>query len=213
MDDTMFVSAYRLCMSELVDSSHLWHPGFWGGIWNLKVLLKVKNLMWRICRGCLPTCIRLLDKGVNCPTNCASCASDHEDFTHVFFSCPFSIQVWHRTGLWGSIQHALSNTISSTAAIFYLLENLSVELSQRLITVIWSIWKHRNLRVWEEVTETSATVVERAQNMVTDWQLANMSAAITSTSLNQSSLSLEEESSTLASPNDRKWQPPCGREK
>jgi len=46
------------------------------------------------------------------------------------------------------------------AAIFSLLENLLDELSQRLTTVIWSIRKHHNLRVWEDVTETSAMVVE-----------------------------------------------------
>jgi len=48
-------SAYRLFLSELVDSSYLWHPGYWAEIWNLKVPLKVKNLIWRICRDYLPT--------------------------------------------------------------------------------------------------------------------------------------------------------------
>jgi hypothetical protein len=71
------------------------------------------------------------------------------------------------------VQHAISITDSTMTAIFYLLENLSVELTQRLSSVIWSLWKHHNLRVWEDVTETSATVVERARNMVEDWQLAN----------------------------------------
>jgi hypothetical protein len=79
-------------------------------------------------------------------------------------------------------QHALSTTASSTNAIFYLLENLSVEFSQRLTTVMWSIWKHRNLRVWDAVTETSAMVVERARNMVVDWQLANTPAVLASNS-------------------------------
>jgi len=168
----------------------------------LKVPPKVKNLI------CLPTRIRLLDKGVTCPTNCASCASDHKDFTHVFFSCPFAIQIWNRTGLWSSIQHALSITTSSTAAIFSLLENLSAELSQRLTTVMWSIWKHRNLRVWDDVTETSATVVERAWNMVIDWQLANTPAGLASNSQHQPPLSIEGGPSTLAPPNIRTWQPP-----
>jgi len=81
-------SAYRLCVSELVDSSHLWRPRYWSGIWNLKVPPKVRNLVWRMCRGCLPTRVRLLDKGVNCPTNCASCDSNHADLTHVFWIVP-----------------------------------------------------------------------------------------------------------------------------
>ena len=133
-----------------------------------------------MCRGCLPTRIRLLDKGVVCPTNCASCASNHEDLLHVFFDCPFAIQVWNMTGLWGSVQQALTTTVSASEAIFSLLHNLSVDLTQRLATVLWSIWKHRNLRVWDNATETSATVVERAMNMVADWKLANASDVLAS---------------------------------
>ncbi|CAJ2649711.1 unnamed protein product [Trifolium pratense] len=55
-------SAYRLCVEELLDTSHLSRPGFWSGIWRLKVPPKVKNLLWRICRGCFPTRARLRDK-------------------------------------------------------------------------------------------------------------------------------------------------------
>jgi hypothetical protein len=178
-------SAYRLCVTELVDSSYLWRPGYWSGIWNLKVPPKVKNLIWRMCRGCLPTRVRLFDKGVNCPANCASCDSNHEDFTHIFFDCPLSVQVWNRTGLWSSIQHALSTTTSTMDAIFSLLESLSGELTQRLASVLWSIWKHRNLRVWDDVVESSAAVVEPAQNMVVDWQLANSPFTLVSPALQQ----------------------------
>jgi hypothetical protein len=149
-----------------------------------------------MCRGCLPTRVRLLDKGVVCPTNCASYTSNHEDHMHVFFYCPFAIQVWNRTGLWGFVQHALSNTASATNAIFSLLENLSVELTQRLSTVIWSIWKHRNLRVWDDVTETSDTVVERARNMVADWNLANAPDVLASISTHQPTTSLDMGAST-----------------
>ena len=119
--------------------------------------------------------------------NCASCDSGYEDFAHVFFACPFAIHVWNGTGLWGSIQHALSTTSSATDAIFSLLQILSADLSQRFATVLWSIWKHRNLKFWDGVTETSALVVERARNMVVDWQLANASAARVSTASTTSS--------------------------
>jgi len=105
-----------------------------------------------MCRGCLPTRVRLLDNSVTCPTNCARCDSTHEDLLHVVFACPFALQVWNRTSLWGSVQHAISTTDSATEAIFYLLENLSVELTQRLASAIWSIWKHRNLKVWNDET-------------------------------------------------------------
>ena len=60
-------SVYRLYVEDLVDTTHLHRPGFWTGIWKLKVPPKVKNLIWGICRGVLLTRIRLQDKGVQCP--------------------------------------------------------------------------------------------------------------------------------------------------
>jgi len=42
-------SAYKLCVTKLIDSYHLWCSGYWSGIWNLKVLSKVKNLVWPMC--------------------------------------------------------------------------------------------------------------------------------------------------------------------
>jgi ribonuclease HI len=201
-------SAYRLCVAELVDSSHLWRPGYWSGIWNLKVPPKVKNLVWRMCRGCLPTRVRLLDKGVTCPTNCASCDSQHEDLYHVFFACPFAIQVWNRTGLWGSIQHSLNHNDTAVSTIFSLLQTLSAEFNQRLAAVFWSIWKHRNLRVWEDVMETGTMVVERAHNLIVDWQLANSPATLSASAHQQVSLHTDEGASSSRQHHDTIWQAP-----
>jgi len=86
-------NAYRLCVNELVDLSHLHRSGYWSGMLKLKSPPKVKNLILRMCRDCLPTRVRLLDKGVQCPTQCVSCDSNHEDLAHIFFKCPFVVQV------------------------------------------------------------------------------------------------------------------------
>jgi len=56
--------------------------------------------------------------------------------------------------VFGVVQHALTHTASATDVLFSLLETLSVELSQRLSIVIWSIWKPRNLKIWDDVIET-----------------------------------------------------------
>jgi hypothetical protein len=60
----------RLCVEELVDVSHLYRPANWRNI-------------WRMCRGCLPNRVRLQDKGVACPMNCASCSHAYEDLPSV----------------------------------------------------------------------------------------------------------------------------------
>jgi len=58
--------------------------------------------------------------------------------------------------------------------LFLLLETLSVKLNQRLVSLFWSIWKHHNLRVWDNVTEVRVVVVERANNLVSDIQFDNV---------------------------------------
>jgi len=39
----------------------------WNIIWNLKLPPKIKNFLWRICRNCLPTRMRLITKGSSAP--------------------------------------------------------------------------------------------------------------------------------------------------
>jgi hypothetical protein len=167
-------SAYRLCVEELVDVSHLHRPGSWNNIWRLKVPLKVKNLLWRMCRGCLSTRVRLQDKGVSCPTNCASCGSDYKDLNHLLFECRFAIQVWNAAGVWSDVQHAATSTDSAVNFIFHMLQNLPTNIQQCIAAICWSLWKHRNLKIWENVTESSAQVVDRAQYLIDDWQEVNL---------------------------------------
>jgi hypothetical protein len=66
-------SAYRMCIEEIINNDHLRKPGYWSGIWRLKVPPKVKSLVWRICRDCFPTRVKLRSRGVNCPSDCVMC--------------------------------------------------------------------------------------------------------------------------------------------
>jgi hypothetical protein len=86
-------SAYRFCTQELIDTSHLSRPGLWHLIWNLHTLLKVKNLMWRVCRICLPTRVKLRTRGVNRPHSCVFCDAESEDNIHLFF-CARTVAVY-----------------------------------------------------------------------------------------------------------------------
>jgi len=176
-------SAYRLCVEDLVDSSHLRQTGAWSNNWRLKVPPKVKNLVWRMCRGCLPTRVRLQDKGVNCPTDCVMCEGPSEDLQHTFFDCTFAQQIWLRSGLRGDVQHACDTHNSAGAAIFSLLQVLSCAESQQFAALLWSLWKHRNLRLWQGATETTAQVINRAHHLIEDWAMANVpSVAVHSSS-------------------------------
>ncbi|XP_058754287.1 uncharacterized protein LOC131627446 [Vicia villosa] len=72
-------SGYRLWREAQV--KHL--PGGveenWSSLWNIKAPPRVKYLLWRICRGCLPTRLRLQQFHVQCPSGCQFCEDNIED--------------------------------------------------------------------------------------------------------------------------------------
>ena len=50
--------------------------GEWHQIWRTKTSPRIKNFLWRVTRGCLPTRLRLQARGVNCPSHCPFCDED-----------------------------------------------------------------------------------------------------------------------------------------
>lgn len=59
-------SAYFAIMEELTDQSGLRMDGEWITIWKLRIPQKVKLLLWRANRGCLPTRCNLQRRHVQC---------------------------------------------------------------------------------------------------------------------------------------------------
>jgi len=67
-------------------------------------------------------------------------------------NCPFSIQIWRLTGIWEDIHQACLKTMTIFDALFLLL--------QRLATITWNLWKHQNLKLWQDVSKTSEHVIK-----------------------------------------------------
>jgi len=54
--------------------------------------------------------------------------------------------------------------------IFYLLEH-GTAVQSELVTIMWSIWKSRNNKLWQQVTESHGNIIERAKHLE-DWRNA-----------------------------------------
>jgi len=165
-------SAYREIINSNDAMLHYRVPGNWNKIWNLKLPPKIKNFMWRICRNCLPTRMRLLTKGVKCSPTCAICDNYEEDGKHLFFECSKSVGCWQRLGFWSSIQHVWSSTISCAELIFSLVQQLDITQQQIFSVTLWSIWKHRNNKVWKNIVETNQHIGDRAVAFLNSWKNA-----------------------------------------
>ena len=167
-------SAYRLCMNELLETSHFKVEGAWDLIWRLKVPPRVRTLIWRICRNCLPTRTRLRDKGVNCATVCALCNVDEEDSLHLLFRCPGSRNIWSMWNVFSVVSHIFDQYQNIKDIIFETIKVLSNGDESLFGCIIWSIWKQRNNKIWKEVTDAQGFVFDRAKTLLQDWTSAKM---------------------------------------
>lgn len=165
-------SAYRIYTDAFTTAAHLYRPGTWSAIWKLKAPPKVKNLVWRVCRGCLPTRARLLSRGIQCPTHCVICNEGEEDSTHILFTCPKASQVWQEVQLWGFVQQAASECASVDSIVFQLLQKVPASQCSLLAMILWSLWKRRNLKLWQHHDESTGQVILRAKHMLEEWNLA-----------------------------------------
>jgi ribonuclease HI len=165
-------SAYKYCMNTAGTHNSLGITGSWQLIWRMKTPPKVKNLLWRICRNVLPTRSRLNSRGINCPVNCAGCNDAAEDSIHVLFLCPRSVQCWQQARLWDQVSAGFNNNNNIIENIFSILHRLDKAQQEFFSVLVWSIWKCRNNKVWENVTDTAQTVCERARHLITSWRSA-----------------------------------------
>ncbi|GAU10838.1 hypothetical protein TSUD_425970, partial [Trifolium subterraneum] len=78
-------SGYKLAMRYIIGSDKYHVAGNWNGIWKAQAPHKARHLLWRLCRGCLPTRYRLLERRVECNLNCPVCDEEIEDEIHIFF--------------------------------------------------------------------------------------------------------------------------------
>jgi len=80
-------TGYRLCMEKIMNIAKHFVPGEWKRIWGIKSPPKVRNLIWRICRDCLPTRKKLQERGVDCPSSYPICDNSVEQTIHLLFGC------------------------------------------------------------------------------------------------------------------------------
>ncbi|KAK2449324.1 hypothetical protein QL285_008530 [Trifolium repens] len=119
----------------------------WSNIWKIQAPPKAKHLLWRIGKGCIPTRTRLHDRCVPCPLICPICEHGNEDDWHIFFNCHESIQAIQSAGL--------DHEDRATAG--------------RFAVLMWTLWKNRNDKVWNDVKEAGRSLGFKAMHNWQEW--------------------------------------------
>ncbi|KAM6584602.1 hypothetical protein CsatB_011604 [Cannabis sativa] len=151
---------------------------FWTKFWKQKIPPKVKNLVWRAARECLPTLQQLKIKRVDVQTSCPVCHSEDESVIHALINCTKVKQVWDRVGI-GTTTAAAEpeNFLDWFVAAFTAAE---AEKKLLLPVLCWAIWSARNDVVWQKKSVTAASIVVLATGYLEQWKNAQNSRIETS---------------------------------
>nr|ABN05778.1 Polynucleotidyl transferase, Ribonuclease H fold [Medicago truncatula] len=101
----------------------------------------------------------------------------NEDSYHILFHCPIAIDIWQTTNIWHLITPSLNQFDNAPDIIFNLLQRLSAAQIENIVTIMWSLWKARNLRLWQQVSDSTVTILERARHLLEGWRNVNRKQA------------------------------------
>ncbi|KAK2423594.1 hypothetical protein QL285_034041 [Trifolium repens] len=163
-------SGYKTLMqvNRLEDSSV--HRGEWHSLWKIQAPPKAKHLLWRICRGCLPTRVRLQEKHVPCQLSCPLCDHDFEDDWHAILTCNTSVQARQAAGLDSTLLHRFQQARTAKDFILDVCANESIEDAGLFAMLTWVLWQNRNNKVWNTEQETGRNLGLKARHLWCEWR-------------------------------------------
>jgi hypothetical protein len=162
-------SGYNLWMNLSGKSQYSACHEDWSSLWNIHVPPKDKHLLWRICRGCLPTRCRLQERCVPCPSSCPLCDHGIEDDMHVLFHCEFSAQSRSSAGLDQFIAPHLRHNRNLRDVILSICSSTDKHAAGLFATLIWVLWNNRNNSIWNNTKEPGRSLGYKAKHLWEEW--------------------------------------------
>ncbi|GAU29262.1 hypothetical protein TSUD_392120 [Trifolium subterraneum] len=162
-------SGYKLAMLYIIGSDKYHVMGNWNGIWKAQAPHKARHLLWRLCRGCLPTRSRLLERRVECTLNCPVCDEEIEDELHVFFRCAVARDSWIAAGLSSVLHNAMYQQTNAMDHIFTICSNESSDTIGRVAMLLWCIWHNHNDKLWNDNVQMPRQIGRHAFDAWNDW--------------------------------------------
>ncbi|GAU22924.1 hypothetical protein TSUD_326970, partial [Trifolium subterraneum] len=165
-------------MRYIIGSDKYHVMGNWNGIWKAQAPHKACHLLWHLCRGCLPTRSRLLERRVECTLNCPVCDEEIEDELHIFFRCVVARDSWSAVGLSSVLHNATYQQTNAMDRIFAVCSNESSDTVGRVAMLLWCIWHNRNDKLWNDNVQMPHLV--RWEKPALDWVKCNVDVAFVS---------------------------------
>ncbi|XP_058784793.1 uncharacterized protein LOC131659652 [Vicia villosa] len=147
----------------------------WNDLWYILAPPRVKHLLWRICKGCLPFRARLSQRQVPCPTNCHFCGLTEEDDRHIFFVCSETNSCWRAAGLFDIVAPLLHRHNDIKSLILYVCSKVDRKVAGLFACMIEMLWQNRNDFIWNNEKEEASRLWWLAFHKWQEWFLAQNS--------------------------------------
>ena len=148
-------------------------------IWNLDIMPKLKVFLWQLCHSSLPTREILLRRGLQIDPICPLCNQHNEDLAHLFFRCPTVHNVWCLATAHNWIPSTTSIAPSDTVSTWLtkLRQSSTLTRFDRIVALLWSIWKTRNSVVFRNEVPHAVVTLIRAKKASAEWRIRHKLSA------------------------------------
>ncbi|KAK2384992.1 putative mitochondrial protein [Trifolium repens] len=163
-------SGYNLLLQAPIETETSQRDEDWKWLWKIHAPPKTKHLLWRICKGCLPTRTRLQQRHVSCPSNCPLCDFEEEDDLHVLFRCENSKSAWQSSGLYHLIASHIQRDASAKEVILKVCQFNDRNDAGKAAMLIWILWNNRNNWVWNQEKEQGQQLGFKAISFWQEWK-------------------------------------------
>ncbi|GAU48559.1 hypothetical protein TSUD_182070 [Trifolium subterraneum] len=160
---------YNLAMRCIFHSNKHHVDGNWNDIWKAQSPHKTRHLLWRLCRGCLPTRVRLTQRYVDCELNCPVCDDEVEDAIHMFFGCVATRECWMAAGLSQLLENLSYQDGTVEKRVFKMCRNEDNAMIGRVASLFWCIWHNRNDKIWNDNIQLPSQVGRMVFAVWNEW--------------------------------------------
>ncbi|XVF78426.1 hypothetical protein PTKIN_Ptkin14bG0131700 [Pterospermum kingtungense] len=146
------------------------HKGPWKTLWKTHLPPKVKMFGWRICNEILPVNKNLQRRKIVEDPLCGRCKMEEETVIHAIRDCPIAQEAWSLFS--GSDQWLKTQENEVTKWLSEVTERMNLELIEEGFTLLWSIWRNREIMNRESLK--AQHVVEQGMAFLQEFRHAHV---------------------------------------
>ena len=142
-------------------------------VWKCNTPPKLNHFLWRLLSRSLAVGSNLKRRHITSDDQCKRCCNATETETHLFFDCPYAQRIWRASGISNLTILSTQTTLEDKVDVC-----LSCNISTRLphlkdlpISILWRIWKSRNILLYQQKTINWWNVLEQAKRDAKEWSI------------------------------------------